>query len=171
MRPRSRQKHKGRAPSGTFTLLPHAVQDSANWQQCSATAIKLLLDIARQYRGSNNGDLCGALSVLRSRGWNSSDTVGNALKELRHYGLLLLTRQGGLHRASLYALTWHPVDDCGGKLEVVATRAAPGDWKEPRGPFIRPPKKRKATTPSGAKGAGSRRSRAALGPSSTAARA
>lgn len=162
MKPRSRQKHKGRSDSGSFTRLPHAVQDSDNWKMCSATGIKLLLDIARQYRGNNNGDLCAALSLLRSRGWRSSDTVGTALRELRHYGLLLLTRQGGLHRPSLYALTWHAIDDCGGKLEVPATKVAPGIWKEGVRPFVRPRKKRDATTPSGADGSGSRRSRSDL---------
>lgn len=164
-------KHKGRAETGYFTRLPHAVQDSENWRQCSATGIKLLLDIARQYRGNNNGDLCAALSVLRSRGWRSSDTVGTALRELRHYGLLLLTRQGGLHRPSLYALTWQAIDDCGGKLEVAATKVAPGIWKEAVGPFLRPRKKRDATTPSGALGAGSRRNRANPSPDSTGTRA
>lgn len=170
MRPRSRQKHKGRTESGSFTRLPHALQDSANWQQCSATGIKLLLDIARQYKGRNNGDLCAALSVLRPRGWRSSDTVGTALRELRHYGLLLLTRQGGLHRPSLYALTWHPIDDCGGKLDVAATNVAPGDWKEARQPFVRPSKKREATTPSGVEGAASRCNRAAGSRDSPASR-
>lgn len=148
-RPRSRLKHKGRRESGTFTAIPHAVQDCANWRQCSGTAIKLLCDLARQYNGRNNGDLCAALSVLKPRGWTAPETVGFALKELRHYGLLLLTRQGGLHCANLYAVTWHPIDDCGGKLTCAqATRVAPGTWKEPRAPYKRPPKKRKPTTPS-----------------------
>jgi hypothetical protein len=149
MKPRSRPRHKGRRESGTFTAIPHAVQDCANWRQCSGTGIKLLLDLARQYNGRNNGDLSAALSLLRPFGWNSPDTVGNALRELRHYGFLLLTRQGGLHGPSLYALTWQAIDDCGGKLTCAhATNVAPGTWKESREPFKRPPKNRKPTTPS-----------------------
>src|SRR5690606_31663189 len=104
MKPRSRAKYKGRREGGTFTAIPHAVQDSPNWRQCSGTAIKMLCDVARQYNGRNNGDLCAALSVLRPYGWKAPETVGFALRELRHYGLLLLTRQGGLHGPSLYAL-------------------------------------------------------------------
>lgn len=151
MRPRSRQRHKGRRESGTFTAIPHALQDCANWRQCSGTGIKLLLDLARQFNGRNNGDLCAALSVLRPHGWNSPDTVGNALRELRHYGFLLLTRQGGLHGPSLYALTWYAIDECGGKLTCAhQTSVAPGGWREPRERFKRPPKKRNATTPSAA---------------------
>jgi hypothetical protein len=76
MKPRSRLRHKGRSESGgTFTAIPHAVQDCANWRQCSATAIKMLCDVARQYNGRNNGDLCAALSVLRPYGWTAPETV------------------------------------------------------------------------------------------------
>lgn len=148
MKPRSRLKLKGRREGGTFTMIPHAVQDSANWRQCSGTAIKMLCDVARQYNGRNNGDLCGALSLLRKHGWTSPDTVTSALRELRHYGLLLLTRQGGLPLASLYALTWQAIDECGGKLDCAPTTVAPGTWKEPRERFKRAPRKRNATTPS-----------------------
>lgn len=147
MKPRNRSKHKGRSESGTFTMIPHAVQDCPNWRQCSATAIKMLCDVARQYNGRNNGDLCAAMSILKRYGWKHSETILLALRELRHYGFLLLTRQGGLHAPSLYAVTWHAIDDCGGKLECASTAVAPGHWKEPRDLFKRPPKKRKATTP------------------------
>lgn len=149
MKLRSRLRHKGRRESGTFTAIPHAIQDSANWGQCSATAIKMLCDVARQYNGRNNGDLCAALSILRPYGWTHSETVGNALRELRHYGFLLLTRQGGLHGPSLFALTWRPIDECGGKLTCAQpTRVAPGGWNELRERFRRPSKKQNATTPS-----------------------
>lgn len=140
---RSRLKHKGRRESGTFLSLPHAVMDSPNWRRCSATAIKLLCDLARQYNGRNNGDLCAALSVLRPRGWKSSETLVNAHRELQHYGLILLTRQGSLLGPSLYALTWQSIDECHGKLDVSATKVAPGTWKVTvMEPFKRPPKKR-----------------------------
>lgn len=156
---RTRAKSKGRRESGCFTLIPHVVQDCANWHKCSGTAIKLLCDIARQYNGRNNGDLCAALSMLKPRGWRSSDTVGNAQRELRHYGLLVLTRQGGLHGPSLYAVTWQAIDDCSGKLEMRPTQKPPGDWKQSREVFKRPPKKRNATPPSGAERTAIRRSR------------
>lgn len=148
MKPRSRTKFKGRREGGTFTAIPHAVQDSTNWRQCSGTAIKMLCDVARQYNGRNNGDLCAALSVLKPYGWRAPETVWFALRELRHYGLLLLTRQGGLHGPSLYALTWQAIDSCGGKLEVSSTTTAPGDWKRPREPYKRPARNRKPTTSS-----------------------
>lgn len=149
MKPRSRSKHKGRRESGTFTAIPHNVQDSANWRQASGTAIKLLCDIARQYNGRNNGDLCASLSVLKPKGWTSPETVTHAARELRHFGFITLTRQGGLYiGASLYALTWHPIHECGGKLDCAATAVASGEWKRPKPPFIRPAKNRKPYTPS-----------------------
>jgi len=144
MTSRDRARHKGRRESGTFVLIPHDVMDSLNWRACGGTAIKLLCDLARQFNGKNNGDLGASLTLLIPRGWSSSETVGNALRELRHYGLILLTRQGGLHGPSLYALTWKPINDCKGKLDVPATTLPPGDWKEPREePFERPKRKRK----------------------------
>lgn len=144
MKPRGRQKHKGRRESGTFLSFPHAVMDSDNWRSCSATAIKLLCDLARQYNGRNNGDLCAALTVLRPRGWKSSETLMNAHRELEHYGLITLTRQGGLYFGpNLYALTWQSIDECEGKLHVSATKVAPGTWNIPvKDRFKRPPKKR-----------------------------
>jgi hypothetical protein len=69
-----------------------------------------------------------------------------ALAELRHYGFLLLTRQGGLHQCSLFALSWNPIHDCGGKLDCSPTITPSGDWKQLRERFKRPPKKQ-STTP------------------------
>jgi hypothetical protein len=149
MKLRDRAKHKGRKAQGSFTLIPHAVQDSPNWHACGGSAIKLLCDLARQYRGSNNGDLCASMSILKPKGWTSPETVNFALRELRHYGLIVQTRQGGLHAASLYALTWHAIDDCGGKLDCAATSVAPGTWREPvEVRFKRPKKNTKASTDS-----------------------
>ena len=101
MKPRSRQKQKGRSESGTFTSIPHRVQDSDNWRQASGTAIKLLCDIARQYNGRNNGDLCASLSVLKPKGWTSPETVTWAARELRHFGFITLNLppQTGRHEA------------------------------------------------------------------------
>jgi hypothetical protein len=150
MKSRDRAKHKGRKVQGSFTLIPHVVQDSSNWRACGGSAIKLLCDLARQYRGSNNGDLCASMSILKAKGWTSPETVHYALQELRYYGLIVQTRQGGLHAASLYALTWHAIDECGGKLDCSATSVAPGSWRVvPTAPFKRPKKDRAASTDSG----------------------
>lgn len=128
MKPRNRRKHTGRAESGGFFALPHAVMASPAYRSLSAHAVKLLCDMGGQYRGSNNGDLGAAWRVMQPLGWRSRDTLGRALRELTDAGLIEQTRQGGLNRCSLYALTWHAIDECGGKLDVRPTRVASRLW-------------------------------------------
>jgi len=126
----SRNKNKNRKDAGTYFGLPHAVMDSPNYMQLSAKSVKLLNDIGRQFHGFNNGDLCATYSLMQKRGWVSKNTLEEALNELLHYGLILLSRQGGRHRASLYALTWHPINECKNKLDINKTKISPGIWKQ-----------------------------------------
>lgn len=129
MKPRSRRRHLGRAESGGYFALPHAVMASPAFRNLPAHAVKLLCDIGGQYRGANNGDLTATWTVMRSLGWRSRDTLDRALAALRAAGLIELTRQGGINRCSLFALTWRPIDECGGKLDVHATNVPSGLWK------------------------------------------
>jgi hypothetical protein len=149
MKAKSRAKHTGRRESGTFILIPHAVIDSANWKRASPTAICLLMELARQYNGYNNGNLCTSRTVLRPRGWTSPEVITWATRELLHFGFIIRTKRGGLHMGpNLYALTWHAIDDCKGRHHCAATIASPGDWKEEKPAFVRPGKKIKRNTPS-----------------------
>ncbi len=132
---RQRQRAKGRMHSGGYLALPHALLNSPNYRGLSACAVKLLNDLGFQYRGSNNGDLCAAWRVMHARGWKSRDTLCRALAELRHTGMIEMTRQGGKNRCSLFALTWLAIDECGGKLDCAATRVSSGLWKEPKPPM------------------------------------
>lgn len=125
----TRRRMKGRADGGGFLKLPHAVMDSPAYIGLSGSAVKLLADLGRQYRGHNNGDLSAAWKIMRARGWRSRDTLARALAELLASGMIEKTRQGGLHLCSLYALTWHAIDECNGKLDVPATPVASGLWK------------------------------------------
>jgi hypothetical protein len=94
-----------------FVALPHVVQDSSAYKSLSFSARALLLDIARQYTGSNNGKLVTCAKALADRGWNSNATVTKAQRELMEYGFLCLTRQGFKpNKASWYALTWLSLD-------------------------------------------------------------
>lgn len=121
----SRKKSKGRGGSPPFFMLDHRLLDLPNYINLTHTAKSLLVDIARQYNGSNNGDLCVTLKVMQKRGWTSNSTMRRALDTLLTANLVMLTRQGGLHKCSLYALTWLPIDECKGKLEVSATKTPP----------------------------------------------
>lgn len=129
MKPGKRRKFMGRVESGGFFALPHAVMASPAFRGLSAPAVKMLCDLGGQYRGANNGDLSAAWRIMQPKGWRSRDTLSRAIRELRDAGLIEQTRQGGLHRCSLYALTWLAIDECGGKLDVPATSVASGLWK------------------------------------------
>ena len=92
--------------------------------------MKLLIDVAKQYNGSNNGDLHAAWSILSGQGWHSKGTLSRAIKELIDKGFIELTRQGGKNRCSLYAVTWRSIDECKGKLDVRETRVASNLWNK-----------------------------------------
>lgn len=104
--------------------------DHENYIGTSANAIRLLLDLARQYNGRNNGDLSATFSVMRKRGWTSKGTIERMIKELLDRGWICVTRPGGKHRPTLYAVTWLPIDDCDGKLDVAETRIPSNEWKK-----------------------------------------
>ena len=126
---RRRHKAKGRAEAGTFALLPHAVMDSEDFRSISGSALIVLMSLLRQYRGSNNGDLSAEFSRIKQWGVGSKSTLAKALLELQERNLILRTREGRFMKpggcCALYALTWQPIDECDGKIEVAATATAP----------------------------------------------
>ena len=124
-----RRRITGRQTTNSFLSLPHHVLNHENFRCLSPRATKLAIDIAAQYRGSNNGDLSATLSLMRDRGWNSSDQLDKAKKELVGKDVIRVARQGGLNKCNLYALTWFPIDECNCKLDIASTRTAPVDWK------------------------------------------
>lgn len=123
-------KANGRGSSQRFAGIPHTVMESDSYKQLGGSAVKLLLELARQYNGRNNGDLTTALSLLKLRGFSSSTTVKKAKQELLDADLIIETRTGIFTnpggRCALYALTWQPIDECPGKnLEVKPTSTPP----------------------------------------------
>ena len=125
-----RRRIKGRQTTSPFVMFPCHVLDHEVFKTLSKRATKLVIDIASQYRGHNNGDLCAPLSLMRKRGWNSSDQLEKAKNELIEKDVILVARQGGRNKANLYALTWFPIDECKGKLDVSATTTAPVNWRK-----------------------------------------
>ena len=111
---RSRLKAKGRATSGRFALVPVAVLDSLPYAALSWPARALLVELAAQYSGANNGDLTAAHTIHKARGWPRR-TLQRATEELEAAGFIVRTRQGGRNACNLYAVTWQPIDDCPGK--------------------------------------------------------
>jgi hypothetical protein len=93
--------------------------------------VKLLLALAYQFNGRNNGDLTAAWSVMHEQhGFRSKGTLQRSLRALLDANLILQTRQSLFqhpnNQCSLYALTWLPIDECPGKrLDVSPTRRPP----------------------------------------------
>lgn len=123
------KEHKKKRERGGFVTLPYILLRSDPFVALSAHAKALLLDLLAQYKGDNNGDLCLAWSVMKLRGWKSEATLNKAKRELLAKDFIMVTRQGGKHRASLYALTFYSIDECKGKLDVPPTHSPPGTWR------------------------------------------
>lgn len=113
-----------------FVRIPLHVINHVNFRTLSPRATKLLIDLLAQYRGYNNGDLAATIKMMRERGWNSSDQLHKAKRELIEKDVIMVTRQGGLNKANLYAVTWFPIDECNGKLDIRSTTTAPTNWKK-----------------------------------------
>ncbi|MEH6473614.1 MAG: hypothetical protein V7752_20510 [Halopseudomonas sp.] len=114
-----------------FFGVPAVVLNHADYIALSPKAVKLFNDIGAQYNGRNNGDLCASITPMMKRGWRSRDQLSKAIKELIARNWIIQTRQGGLNMGpNLYAITWQPIDECGGKLDVQPTTGAPRKLKE-----------------------------------------
>ncbi|MEC8810417.1 MAG: hypothetical protein VXY23_03795 [Pseudomonadota bacterium] len=125
----ARNRNERRQNKTRFAGIPHHIMNCENYKHIGAWETRLLLELARQYNGSNNGDLSAPWSQLKNRGWKSKGTLNKAIKNLLRFGMIDRTRQGGKHKCSLYSLTWENIDECNGKLEVAPTRKASNRWK------------------------------------------
>lgn len=114
---RARKGGRGRIV-GKFAAFPHAYFYTPEFAELSGRAIKLLFELALQYNGHNNGDLVLTRARMSPRGFRSADQLNKARDELINQGWIMVTRQGGKHFPSLYALTWEPIDRCKGNLDV-----------------------------------------------------
>lgn len=75
-----------------------------------------------------NGDVSVDPGYLTARGWSSKATARAAIDELIAAGLLVITRQGGRNRCSLYAVTLWPLDCDQSKLDYGPGAFTSRDW-------------------------------------------
>lgn len=140
-------KNKKAPQHGPFFALPHIVLNHPDFRGLSGSALKVLLFLFCQFRPGKNGDLSASFKDMKPRGIGSHTTLGKAIDELIEANWIIRTRTGRFTnpggRCALFALTWHPIDECPNKdLEV--------------NPTITPPRKltlekfRKPTTETGA---------------------
>ena len=130
---RRSKKSKPSWGGGGFAALPHHVIESSKFAMLSPQATKLLIDLLAQYKGSNNGDLCAAMTTLKPRGWKSSESLQRAKRELVQTGFLVVSRKGGRHKPDLYAITFYRVNEClekngVSKIEISPTLSPTNDW-------------------------------------------
>jgi hypothetical protein len=124
-----KEKRRKKWGGGPFIALSRPFLNSYLLKILSPLATRLLFNLLSQYNGMNNGDLTLAWSVMENYGWSGRSTLEKARKQLMECGLLLLSRQGGKHKPSLYALSLFSIDECNGKLEELKpTEAPPNDW-------------------------------------------
>ena len=105
---------------------------SKAFKELSGTAVKVLLAMLDQYKGSNNGMLTMTLTVMKPFGINSNDVLTRAIDALISSKLVVRTRTGGfMKQPSFYAVTFRAIDD--GDHDKKTTNTAPILWaKEPR---------------------------------------
>jgi hypothetical protein len=118
----ARTRHKQKA---SYAGILRVVMECPDYIGLSGNAIRLLNEMAYQFKGYNNGDLCPAWTLMKERGFCSKATLARAIQELVAAEMITLTRQGHFirNKASLYALTWLKIDECGGKyLDVPPTK-------------------------------------------------
>src|ERR1039458_1440666 len=128
----------------SFSMFIHAYFQSWEYAELSARAVKALVDLYCQFRGSNNGDLCGAWSMMSKRGWTSRSQLEKAVDELLAKGWITVTRQGGRRISTLYAVSFLAIDPCGGKLDVSSCPTPSHLWKRDKGaPVIQIPRSRR----------------------------
>lgn len=107
-----RDSRKGSSRDGSrFIALPYLLLDCPAYLALSFSARALLVDMARQYSGSNNGRLVICDKAMKPRGWTSSATIHKAKRELLDAGFISETRKGQKpNKASWFALTWQTLD-------------------------------------------------------------
>lgn len=104
----------GRDP-GRFIGLPVSVLESAAYLGLSANARSLLLEVALQFHGDDNGRMLLSRVHMKRRGWRSSDMIDKGKRELLEAELIFETVKGHRpNKASWYAMTWRKLDKLAG---------------------------------------------------------
>ena len=73
-------RDNGRAP-GAFIALPVAVLDCPGYKALSHPARSLLIEVARQFHGDDNGRMLLSRAYLAGKGWKSADVIHRAVRE------------------------------------------------------------------------------------------
>jgi hypothetical protein len=109
-RNKTRKGDSGR-DGGGFAAIPWSVLDCPAYGRLAHPSRSMLMEIARQFVRDNNGRLLASAAHLSKRGWNSSDVITRAKRELIEAGFIHETVKGHRpNKASWYAITWQALD-------------------------------------------------------------
>ncbi len=108
-----------------FARIPHSVLESEAVTTLEHAAFRVLVILASQYSGRNNGTQALTEQHARRYGFSGRDTLYRSLRELEGRGLIVCTRRGMKIKNvfTLYALGWEDIDNRDGR---------PLDVPEPR---------------------------------------
>lgn len=116
---RTRARAKGRrgGESEHFARIPVSVLESEACKTLEHAAFRILVILASQYRGSNNGTQALTPSFSQRFGTLGKNTVYRSLEQLVARNLLIETRPGlrMKNHFALYAIGWEPIDNYEGQ--------------------------------------------------------
>jgi DNA-binding PadR family transcriptional regulator len=94
-----------------FAKIPVSVLESEAGRTLPHAAFKVLVILASQWRGGNNGTLALTERYGRRFGLSGRDTLYRSLRELERRGLIVCTRRGFKSKKmfSLFALGWESI--------------------------------------------------------------
>ena len=92
---------------GGYLAISWSVFDSEAFKGATAPARALLIALARQWNGFNNGHLQMTQQWMKEKGYTNLNQNMKARDECVERGLIVYTRRGGLNMgADNFALTW-----------------------------------------------------------------
>ncbi len=125
-----RRKHGG----GRFARLPVAVLNHIAVTTLTHAAFRVLVLLAAQFGGFNNGALGITAKQATDAGIGSDKTLYRSLRELELRRLVELTYPASRvpPRPTMWALTWLPLDDTRYSQSTRTPSHAYRDWKPER---------------------------------------
>lgn len=124
---------------GRFAKLPLKVLSQAAVTTLSHAAFRILVLMAAQFNGGNNGALGITRNQAAANGIGSDHTLYSAMRTLEERGLIEQTYPASRvpARPTMYALTWISIDDTSWSRTTRIPAHTYRDWQPPRKPRLR----------------------------------
>lgn len=123
-----RAKHRD---TEIFAQIPVKVLISDAFRTLRPRYQMVLIAMAAQYRGNNNGDIAFTRKIAQHYGITSETTRCRGLKLLAERGLIVKTHSGGKKpmKPTLWALGWRQIEYSSGEKRQVV-KPPPNEWQE-----------------------------------------